>query len=76
MINPELALLLKFANKRVRSKTWLARSFGSMNQALGKIVKNPVFPLNVRKLFQKLKFQNSRKLESYNKVIDYKQKFE
>jgi hypothetical protein len=30
-----------------------------MKQALGKTGKSPVFPLNLRKLFQKLKFWNS-----------------
>jgi hypothetical protein len=32
-----------------------------MKQALGKTGKSPVFPLNLRKLFQKLKFWNSLK---------------
>jgi hypothetical protein len=41
-----------------------------MNKLLGKPVKSPVFPLNLRKLFQKPKFWNS--LEYKNVLSGYR----
>jgi hypothetical protein len=42
-----------------------------MKQALGKTGKSPVFPLNLMKLLQKLKFWNSRFVKIFVKESNY-----